>query len=177
MPSNLLKNSKSGSLTTRNDRDIRKFPGDTDYTIEGTPDAPGNVNNVITGIMKYNACMKASESTERANKDTHKAEIPRSGGDTESKAQDIKVAQGPKNIIPDETYNGKGSKGISWSKTIEIVYLDKLQVWSTYSLHQYFATHPRQQIKDHGHEPVDQHQKETDNEECQGNQAEGSCWC
>ena len=96
--------------------------------------------------MKHNACMKASESTERANEDTDSAEIPRSGRNTESKAQDIKVAQGPKDIIPDKIDNSKGSKGISWSKTIEIVYLDDPVDWSTYSLHHYFATRPRQQI-------------------------------
>ena len=61
------------------------------------------MNNVITGIMKHNACMKASESTERANQDANNAELSQLGCDIESKAQDIKAAQGPKNIIPDET--------------------------------------------------------------------------
>ena len=47
----MLKNSKSGSLTTRNKRDIRKFPGDTNQTAD-TTENPAEADKVITGIMK-----------------------------------------------------------------------------------------------------------------------------
>ena len=39
MPSYLLKNLKTGTLTTRNERDIIKFTGDVDTTTERTNEA------------------------------------------------------------------------------------------------------------------------------------------
>ena len=67
---------KSGTLTTRNERDIRKFLGDTDNTTEGTEDAPGNVNNITTGIMKQSTFMEAPQSTEQADSDADSAGPP-----------------------------------------------------------------------------------------------------
>ena len=93
MPSYLLRNSKSGSLTTRNERDIRMFPGDTDHTIESTPDAPSNINSVIMGIIKHHACMKTPESTEKANPDADNTESSGSGRGIESKAPGIRETQ------------------------------------------------------------------------------------
>ena len=50
-PSYVLKNLKSGTLTTWNERDIRKFPGDANQTAD-TPNDPADIGKVITGIMK-----------------------------------------------------------------------------------------------------------------------------
>ena len=50
-PSYLLKNLKSGILTTRNKRDIRKFPGNANQTTDTTGD-PAETDKVITRIMK-----------------------------------------------------------------------------------------------------------------------------
>ena len=75
-PSFLLKNLKSRTLTTRNEKDIRKFLGDTDNTTEGTENAPGNVNNVIMGIMKQSTFM---ETPEKADSDANDALLSRWG--------------------------------------------------------------------------------------------------
>ena len=58
-PSYLLKNLKNGTLTTRNERDIRKFTGDVDTPTESTNEAYGNINSAIMGIMKQSTNMKA----------------------------------------------------------------------------------------------------------------------
>ena len=60
-PSYLLRNLTTGTTTTRNERDIRKFPGDADQTAN-IADAPADTENVITGIMKHNECMKGPGS-------------------------------------------------------------------------------------------------------------------
>ena len=130
--------------------------------------------------MKQDSCMGMSASIERESPDADSPGLLRSGHGKESKSQGIKAVHGQNThiqLLPNKTNNSKGSKGISWSKTIEVAYLNEPAVWSTYSLHHYFATRPRQQTQDNDHEPVDQHQKETDSEECQGNQAEGSHRC
>ena len=56
-PSYLLRNLTTGTTTTRNERDIRKFPGDADQTAD-TTSMSADSENVITGIMKHNECMK-----------------------------------------------------------------------------------------------------------------------
>ena len=89
----LLRNSKSSSLTTRNKRDKKKFPGNKYHTAD-TADTLGNVNNVIMGIMKHNACMKTPESTERADLDADNTELSASGRRKESKDQSIREVPG-----------------------------------------------------------------------------------
>ena len=85
-PSYLLKNLKTGTLTTRNKRDIRKFAGDEDTTTENTNEAPDNVNSVVTGIMK---------APKYAESGADNAGSSQPGRDTESKTPDIKESQEP----------------------------------------------------------------------------------
>ena len=64
-PSYLLRNLKTGTLTTRNERDKRKFAGDIDTTpTENTDEAQDSVNSIITGIMKQSTNMKAPRNAE-----------------------------------------------------------------------------------------------------------------
>ena len=57
----MLRNLNTGTTTTQNERDIRKFPGNTNQTAD-TPNTPADTDKVITRIMKQDECMKAPES-------------------------------------------------------------------------------------------------------------------
>ena len=57
----MLRNLNTGTTTTRNERDIRKFPGNANQTAD-TPNTPADTDKVITRIMKQDECMKAPES-------------------------------------------------------------------------------------------------------------------
>ena len=115
---------KTGTLTTRNKRDIRKFAGDTDTTTESTDEAPDNMNSVITGIMKQSTLMKAPKNAESDADDAGSSQL---GRDTESKTPDIRESQEPGtsvgSILPHPC-----DRSIHWSKAIEIIYFDEPQV-------------------------------------------------
>ena len=74
-----------------NERDIRKFPGNANQTADRTGDT-AEADKVITGIIKQDDCMKAPESTERADN----AEPCGLGHGKESTDQSIKTAHIPK---------------------------------------------------------------------------------
>ena len=78
-------------MTTRNERDIRWFASDANQNADTMGD-PAEVDKVITGIMKQDECMKAPESTERADN----AEPYGLGRGKESTDQGIKTAHIPK---------------------------------------------------------------------------------
>ena len=54
-PSYFLKNISTGTTTTRNERDIRRYPRDANQTDDAT-DITADTEKVITGIMKQNEC-------------------------------------------------------------------------------------------------------------------------
>ena len=62
----MLKNLKSGTWTTKNERDIQKFPGDANQTADTLND-PADTDRVITGIMKQDEYMKTPETPETAD--------------------------------------------------------------------------------------------------------------
>ena len=74
----VLKNLNTGTTTTRNERDIRKFPGNANQTAD-TPNTPADTDKVITRIMKQDECMKAPESG-----------APTIGGKTDRRTQIIR---------------------------------------------------------------------------------------
>ena len=159
-PPYVLKKSKLGGLTIRNERHIRSFPGDstvdnTNSNVENTVNntypnvdniwnTSNTVNNIVSSIMKRGSFIGASVSTDRVNPDTDCTELSPPCRATESNTQDIRTEQG----LP--THSSAASKGtnnrshISWAKTIEVVYLDNpLDCHSFFLLH-HFATYPRQ---------------------------------
>ena len=79
-PSYLLKNLKTGTLTTRNERDIRKFAGDEDIATENAYKTPESINNVIMGIMK---------APNKAESGPDSADTSEPGQHGESKTPDI----------------------------------------------------------------------------------------
>ena len=127
-PSYLLKNLKTGTLTTRNKRDIRKFAGDEGVVTENAYEAPESINNIITGIMK---------APKYAESGPDNAGPSQPGRDIESRTPDIKEPQEPDTSVVSSTVL---PLTVHWSKAIEVIYFDEPQVQSTYSLHQYFAS-------------------------------------
>ena len=120
--------------------------------------------------MKQDECMKAPESTERADQDADSAELLGSGHRKESTDHSIKAAHIPEtdnSVLTACALTVNPHKGISWSKTIQVIYFEEPQVQSTYKLHHHFANRPRYQTRQTKDEPVDQHQEETDNKECE----------
>lgn len=114
MPSYLLKNLKTGTLTTRNERDIRKFAGDEAVPTENAYNAPESINNVITGIMK---------APKYAESDPDNADTSQPGRDIESKTPDIKDLQEPDTSVLDYTAH-TALPAVYWSKAIEVIYFD-----------------------------------------------------
>ena len=90
----MLRNLNTGTTTTRNERDIRKFPGNANQTAD-TPNNSADTDKVITGIMKQDECMKAPESIERADD----AEPCGSGRVKESTDQVMKIAHAPESGV------------------------------------------------------------------------------
>ena len=177
----MLRNLNTGTTTTRNERDIRKFPGNANQTAD-TPNTPADTDKVITRIMKQDECMKAPESTETADS----TEQNGSAGREESSDLGISTTrtQGP-----DIRLSGIGQHGeplctpfedqacmltaqthgpTTWAKTIQVIYFEELQVQSVQKLYHHFATRPRH------NEHMEQRQEEDANKTSKGRQKEGS---
>ena len=118
-------------------------------TVDNLDEAQENVNSVITGIMKQSTNMKEPKSTKQAADGTD----PSSPGHaSESKPVVISRSTEPEtsvvgSSVPPSSYSTP--RAICWSKTIEVIYFQEPQAQSTYSLHEYFASRPRQEtVKD-----------------------------
>ena len=113
-------------------RDIRKFAGDEAIATENAYKAPESINNVIMGIMK---------APKYAESGPDNADTSQPGRNIESRTPDIKEPQEPDTSVVSSTVL---PLTVHWSKAIEVIYFDETQVRSTYSLHQYFASRPKQ---------------------------------
>ena len=105
---------------------------------------------------------------ENAESDADDAGSSQPGRDTESKTPDIKESQEPDTSLPFANQHIVSSS-VHWSKAIEVIYFDEPQVRSTYSLHQYFTSRPKQEVKNGG-EPMDCDQEEVHSEERQSDE-------
>ena len=122
----VLINLKSRTVTTWNERDLRKFPAEANQTADTLND-PADTDRVITWIMKQDECMKAPKSIERADG----TEPYGSAHGEQSTDQGIKTAHTPEADIHillacALTVNPHGS--VSWAKTIQVIYFEEPQV-------------------------------------------------
>ena len=78
-PSYVLKNLSTGTTTTRNERDIRKIPGNVNQTAD-TANMLVDTENAIAGIMKQNTCMSDTERQETAYNTEQSGRGESSGG-------------------------------------------------------------------------------------------------
>ena len=111
--------------------------------------------------------MKAPQNAEPY---ADKAGLSQPGHGTESEPLDIKEPQEPNTSVIGARPH-PWDRSIHWSKTIEVIYFDKPQVRSTYSLHQYFISRPKQEVKSDD-KPMDRDQEEVHSEERQSDQKE-----
>ena len=174
----MLKNLNTGTTTTRNERVIRKFPGDANQTAD-TQNIPADTDKVITGIMKQGECMKTPESLETADiteqlahgESSESSINPAHTDNTEQSS----LEWAGSNSVPthlgsfeDQACSLKAHGPITWAKTVQVIYFQEPQVQSVQKLFHHFATRPRH------NEHMGQHQEENANKTSKGRQKEGS---
>ena len=167
-PSFLLRNLTTGTTTTWNERDIRKFPGDANQTAD-TTNMSADSENVITGIMKHNECMK--------DPDSQTADIREQSGRSTSGISTAHIDTDSHSSFSPETYYSSESKEtfeeqvcslevpghIAWAKEIQVIYYQEPQVRSVQKLLHHFANRPRR------NEHLEQRQEEAEDEAGEGN--------
>ena len=156
----------------RNERDIRKFPGDADQTAD-TADMPADTENVITGIMKHNECMKDPDSQtadigEQSGRSTDGIYTDQldSGGQSSGSPPLYNSSSDSTEIFEEQACSLKTPGHIAWAKEIQVIYYQEPQVRSVQKLLYHFANHPRR------NEHLEQRQEETTDEAGKGNQEE-----
>ena len=136
MPSYVLKNLNTGTTTTRNERDIQKFPGNANQTAD-TQNISADTDKVITGIMKQGECKKAPESSETADITEQSARGESSGPgintahtDTSSLPSALPVISNPTiNLAFEDQVCSLSAHGpITWAKTVQVIYFQEPQV-------------------------------------------------
>ena len=149
-PSYLLKNMNTGTLTCRNERDIRKFAGDEDTATENAYETPETVNKVSMGIMK---------AQKNADSGPDNADTSEPGHQRESETQDKKERSEHSTSVTVPPSH----RGVHWAKAIEVINFEESSIRSTFSLQRCFASRPK---KD---EPVASHKETVHDEECSKN--------
>ena len=129
-PSYLLKNLNTGTLTCRNERDIRKFAGDEDTATENADETPVTINKVSLSIMKTN---------KSANSNADTAESSEPDRRSESGTQDIREGGGHSTTVSDNPLK----KEVHWAKAIEVINFEEKSIRSTFSLQRCFALRPK----------------------------------
>ena len=122
-PSYLLRNLTTGTTTTRNERDIRKFPGDADQTAN-MPDTPADSGNATTSIMKRNEWVEDSdrqtadfgEQLGRADDDIYTDQLDHNGQSLQTPR--ILPSSDPSEIFEDQVCSLKTSGHIAWAREI-----------------------------------------------------------
>ena len=129
-PSYLLKNMNTGTLTCRNERDIRKFAGDEDTATENAYETPETVNKVSVGIMK---------AQKTADSGPDNADTSEPGRQRESGTQDKKERSKHSTSVTDPPSH----RGVHWAKAIEVINFEENSIRSTFSLQRCFALRPK----------------------------------
>ena len=167
-PSYLLRNLKTGTLTMRNERDIRKFEGDNNLTTPPTRnptddphDAEESVNNITVGIMKQRTEQRADKTEKLLLGRAEESNIEDKSGPTTQEASVTDSSWIPVNLV--------NPRSLCWSKTIKIIRFEEPHAQSSYSLHEHFASRPRiQRIRKD--EPVVRDKEKISDEDSQEDQ-------
>ena len=167
-PSYLLRNLTTGTTTTRNERDIRKFPGDADQTADAA-DTSADTENVITGIMKHNECMKGpgnqtADNGEQSGRSTDSISTAHTDSDSHSSfsPETYYSSSESKETFEDQACTAEAPGHIAWAREIQVIYYQEPQVRSVHKLLHHFATRPRH------NEHLEQCQEEAEDEAGKG---------
>ena len=147
-PSYVLKHISTGTTTTRNERDIQKFPGNTNQTAD-TTNMSADSKNVITGIMKHNECMKdpesqTADSREQSGRSTGGISTAHIDTDSHSSfSPETYYSSEAKETFEDQACSLEAPGHIAWAKEIQVIYYQEPQVRSVHKLLHHFANRPR----------------------------------
>ena len=170
-PSSLLRNLTTGTTTTRNERDIRKFPGDADQ-IADAAETSADTENVITGIMKHNECMKGlgnqtADNGEQSGRSTNSISTAHTDSDSHSSfSPETYYSSESTETFEEQVCSLEVPGHIAWAKEIQVIYYQEPQVRSVQKLLHHFANRPRR------NEHLEQRQEEAEDEAGEGNQEE-----
>ena len=126
--------------------------------------------NVITGIMKHNECMKGPESQ---TADSREQSGRSTGGistahvDTNSHSSfspETYYSSESKETFEEQVCSLEVPRHIAWAKEIQVIYYQEPQVRSVQKLLHHFANCPRR------NEHLEQRQEEAEDEAGEGNQ-------
>ena len=125
-PSYLLRNLTTGTTTTRNERDIWKFPGDADQTASMT-DTPADSGNVTTSIMKRNEYTEdpdrqTADFREQLGHTTEGIYTDQLDSDGQSLDQPpVHTSSDPTEVFEEQACSLKTSGHIAWAKEIQVI--------------------------------------------------------
>ena len=161
-----------GTTTTRNERDIQKFPGNANQTAD-TTNITADTEKVITGIMKQNECMKDPESQETADNTEQLARgessepgINPAHTDSNPHSSLLQEVHHPiicNRAFEDQVCSLQAQGPITWAKTVQVIYFQEPQVRFMQKLFHPFATRPRH------NEHMEQCQEEDEDQTSKGN--------